>query len=113
MAVSKLFNALFNALREFSAADGTDVAELLRFLRREGHFAVAMASPMVFSISRVSLDSELETCSVFTTDGIYNFTVANARKFEDVGFSAVAPRPKAVAITVRNQREPVELAQTP
>ena len=62
---------------------------------------------------RVSFDGEFEMVGVFGVDSVGDFLVGGSFEFEDVCFSAHAPRPKTVAVTVRNQRKPVKFTQTP
>ena len=76
----------------------------------EGNVAVAVSSPMVLAVCGVGFDGELEAFGVFGLDGFGDFPVGGAFEFEDVGFPAHAPRPEAVAVTVRDQRELVKVA---
>ena len=65
---------------------------------------------MVFAIGRVSFDGELEMRGIVGDYCIGDFFVAEFFEFKNVGFSADAPWPETVAVTVRNQRVFVEFA---
>src|SRR3990172_12155332 len=109
-SVGQLFDALFNALCKFSSANRTDVTKLLCLLGRKGHVAVAVPRPMVLAIRWVSFYRKLESGRVIIANRFNNTIVTGFFELEYVGFPAYAPRPETMTVTVRDQREPVNLA---
>ena len=71
------------------------------------------ARPMVFAVGWVGFDCKLESCWVIFDYGVCDLLVAEFFEFKHVGFSADAPWPETVAVTVRNQCVLVEFAKAP